>query len=45
MYLEMNEIKKSFGDGTNYTEILHGISCGIEKEEICVLFGPSGYGK
>lgn len=45
MYLEMNEIKKSFGDGCNHTEILHGISCGIEKEAICVLLGPSGSGK
>lgn len=45
MYLEMNEIKKSFGDGGSRTEVLRGISCGVEKGAVCVLLGPSGSGK
>lgn len=45
MYLEMNEIKKSFGEGGSRTEVLRGISCGVEKGAICVLLGPSGSGK
>ena len=45
MYLELNQIKKSFGSGENKTEVLNGISCGIKKGDICVLLGPSGSGK
>jgi len=45
MYVEIKEIKKSFGSGDNRTEVLKGISCGIEKGHICVLLGPSGSGK
>ncbi|MDD6299160.1 ABC transporter ATP-binding protein [Hornefia butyriciproducens] len=45
MYLEMNHIFKSFGDGENRTEVLHDITCGVEAGDICVLLGPSGSGK
>jgi putative ABC transport system ATP-binding protein len=45
MYLELNEIRKSFGEKENRTEVLHGINAGIDKGEICVLLGPSGCGK
>ena len=45
MYLELKDIKKSFGTGENITQVLKGISCGIEKGKICVLLGPSGSGK
>ena len=45
MYLELNQLKKSFGSGENKTEVLKGISCGIKKGDICVLLGPSGSGK
>ena len=45
MYLELKDIKKSFGTGENRTQVLKGISCGIEKGKICVLLGPSGSGK
>lgn len=44
MYLELKDIKKSFGTGENRTQVLKGISCGIEKGKICVLLGPSGSG-
>lgn len=45
MYLELNQVKKSFGSGENKTEVLKGISCRIKKGDICVLLGPSGSGK
>ena len=34
MYLELKDIKKSFGTGENRTQVLKGISCGIEKGKI-----------
>ena len=45
MYLELNQVKKSFGSGENKTEVLKGISCEIKDGNICVLLGPSGSGK
>lgn len=45
MNLQLKNIKKSFGNGENKTEVLKGISCTIDKGNICVLLGPSGSGK
>ena len=45
MYLELKEIKKSYGETGNRTEVLKGISFEMERGEICVLLGPSGSGK
>ncbi len=45
MFLEINELKKGFGNGSSRVEVLKGISCSIDKGEICVLLGPSGSGK
>lgn len=45
MFLEINKIKKHFGEGESRVEVLKGIDVGIEKGEICVLLGPSGSGK
>lgn len=45
MFLEIHEIRKSYGIGESRTEILKGIDISIEKGEICVLLGPSGSGK
>ena len=45
MYLQIQELRKSFGAGDNQTEVLKGISFGVEKAKICVLLGPSGSGK
>lgn len=45
MYLELRDIRKSFGGKENLTQVLRGISCDIERGEICVLLGPSGSGK
>ncbi|MCR5816046.1 MAG: ABC transporter ATP-binding protein [Ruminococcus sp.] len=45
MFLEINDIKKSFGEGESRVEVLKGINAEIEKGEFCVLLGPSGSGK
>ncbi len=45
MYLQIRDLKKSFGKGENKTEVLKGITCDVEKGQICVLLGPSGSGK
>ncbi|MBQ8262356.1 MAG: ABC transporter ATP-binding protein [Lachnospiraceae bacterium] len=45
MFLEINKIKKHFGEGESKIEVLKGIDVGIEKGEFCVLLGPSGSGK
>ncbi len=45
MFLEIQDLKKSFGQGEAKTEVLKGIKFSVEKGEICVLLGPSGSGK
>ncbi len=45
MYLELHDIRKSFGEKENLTLVLRGVTCGIDRGEICVLLGPSGSGK
>ena len=45
MFLEISNIKKSFGEGENRVEVLRGIDLGLEKGQFCVLLGPSGSGK
>ena len=45
MFLELNQIKKSFGNGESQVQVLKGIDLAVEKGEFCVLLGPSGSGK
>ena len=45
MFIEINGITKSFGEGLSRVEVLKGIDLSIEKGEFCVLLGPSGSGK
>ena len=45
MFLEICQIKKSFGAGDSRVEVLKGIQLSVEKGEFCVLLGPSGSGK
>ncbi|MCD7826682.1 MAG: ABC transporter ATP-binding protein [Clostridiaceae bacterium] len=45
MFLEIRDLKKSFGNHYNQIQVLKGISFAAEKGEICVLLGPSGSGK
>ena len=45
MFLQIKNLKKSFGEGDNRIEVLKGIDLSVKKGEICVLLGPSGSGK
>ena len=45
MFLEIHNLKKSFGQGTGRVEVLKGIDLEVEQGEICVMLGPSGSGK
>ena len=45
MFLEINQIYKSFGQGDSRVEVLKGIDLSLEKGGFCVLLGPSGSGK
>ena len=45
MFIEINDIHKSFGNEDNRVEVLKGITFSIEKGDVCVLLGPSGSGK
>lgn len=45
MYLEVKDIKKSYGEGGSYIQVLKGISLSVEKGKMCVIQGTSGSGK
>jgi len=45
MYLEMRNVKKSYGEGGSYVQVLKGVSTGVEKGQMCVIQGTSGSGK
>lgn len=45
MFLEISDLKKSFGEGDSKVQVLKGIDLSVDRGEICVLLGPSGSGK
>lgn len=45
MYLEIKDMKKSFGSGESYNQVLKGITTNIEQGQMCVIQGSSGSGK
>ena len=45
MYLEIKDMKKSFGEGEGYNQVLKGITTNIEQGQMCVIQGSSGSGK
>ena len=44
-YLEVSDLKKSFGEGTGKVDVLNGVNMSVEKGEMCTILGPSGSGK
>lgn len=44
MFLTLQQIKKSFGQGESKVDVLKGIDLEMEQGEFCVLLGPSGSG-
>ena len=45
MFLEIENIKKSFGENESRVTVLKGIDLVVDQGEFCVLLGPSGSGK
>ena len=45
MFIEINNVKKHYGEGDSRVDVLKGIDIEVDKGEICVLLGPSGSGK
>ena len=44
-FIQIKQIKKSFGEGENRIEVLKGIDISVKRGEFAVLLGPSGSGK
>ncbi len=45
MYVEVKNLKKHYGEGGSYIEVLKGVNTGVEQGEMCVIQGTSGSGK
>ena len=44
-YLVVDGLKKHYGDGEARVQVLDGITCTVNRGEVCVMLGPSGSGK
>ena len=45
MYLEVKNVKKSYGEGGSYVQVLKGVTTSVERGQMCVIQGTSGSGK
>lgn len=45
MYLQVEDVKKSYGQNESYIQVLKGITTSVNKGEMCVIQGASGSGK
>lgn len=45
MYLEVNDLCKSYGEGGSYTQVLKNVSLEVHQGDMCVIQGTSGSGK
>lgn len=45
MYLEVKDVKKSYGKDQSYIQVLKGVTTSVEKGQMCVIQGTSGSGK
>ena len=37
MHVETKDLRKSYGEGGSYVEVLKGVNIGIERGEMCVI--------
>lgn len=45
MYLEIKDVKKSYGEDGSFVQVLNGVTTEVEHGEMCVIQGTSGSGK
>ena len=45
MYLEVKNLKKSYGKDQSYIQVLKGVNTSVKKGQMCVIQGTSGSGK
>ena len=45
MYLEIKDVKKSYGKDQSFIQVLKGVSTSVAKGQMCVIQGTSGSGK
>lgn len=45
MFVEVNDLQKSYGEGESRFKVLKGLNLSINKGEFVVILGPSGCGK
>ena len=45
MYIEIKQLKKNYGEGGSFIEVLKGVDTSLEKGKMCVIQGSSGSGK
>lgn len=45
MYLEINDLKKSYGKDSSYVEVLRGVQTSVGRGQMCAIQGASGSGK
>ena len=39
MYIQTKDLKKSYGEGGSFSQVLKGVNIGVEKGEMCVIQG------
>lgn len=45
MYIEVKDLKKSYGTGDSKVQVLRGVTTEVEQGKMCVIQGTSGSGK
>ena len=44
MYIEVKDLKKSYGTGDSKVQVLRGVTTEVEQGKMCVIQGTSGSG-